>query len=281
MGILEGKRLLITGVLTESSIAFSVAGRAQQEGAEVVLTSSGRALGLTQRSARRLPVPADVLELDVRNPDHLDSLEARLRSRWPCLDGVLHAIAFASPDCLGESFMQPSWPAVAEALHVSAYSMKALAEATLGLMQENGGSIVGLDFDARFAWPGYNWMGVAKAALESSARYLARDLGPLGVRVNLVAAGPVATLSARAIPRFKESAARWDEWAPLGWDPTNADGIARTCVALFSDWLPMTTGEIIHVDGGYHAIGGLGDPPPKAAVVAGNGRARELTGSAP
>jgi enoyl-[acyl-carrier protein] reductase I len=175
--------------------------------------------------------------------------------------------------------MKPAWPAVAEALHVSAYSLKALAEATVGLMQENGGSIVGLDFDARFAWPGYNWMGVAKAALESSTRYLARDLGPLRVRVNLVAAGPVATLAARSIPGFRQSTGSWDEWAPLGWDATTADGIARTCVALFSDWLPMTTGEIIHADGGYHAVGPLGDPVPKTAVRVDNG-SQDLSGVA-
>ena len=280
MGILDGKRILITGVLTDSSIAFSVARTAQLEGAEVVLTGAGRGLGLTRRTSKRLPVPAEVIELDVRSPEHLDALEGELRSRWPSIDGVLHAIAFAPADCLGESFMKPAWPDVADALHVSAYSLKALAEATVGLMHEHGGSIVGLDFDARFAWPGYNWMGVAKAALESTARYLARDLGPSGVRVNLVAAGPVATVAARSIPGFKDGTSQWDDWAPLGWDPTTADGIARTCVALFSDWLPMTTAEIIHVDGGYHAMGRLGDFPPRAAAVVGNGSAERSPGLA-
>ena len=253
--LLEGKRLLVTGILTEASIAFSVARVAQEQGAEVVLTSFGRPMKLTQRAARRLPRPPDVLELDVTDPAHLTRLTRDLGERWGGLDGVVHAIGFAPEVCLGGDFLRAGWDDVATAVHVSAYSLKALAESALPLMKERGGSIVGLDFDARQAWPGYDWMGVAKAALESTSRYLARDLGPVGIRVNLVAAGPIRTVAARSIPGFSTFEEAWATRAPLGWDVANAEPVARACVALLSDWFPATTGEIVHVDGGYHAMG--------------------------
>ena len=254
MGILDGKRILVTGVLTDSSIAFHVARVAQQEGATVVLTGFGR-LGLVERIAKRLPQPAPVLELDVSNPEHLDSLADRVREHVDGLDGVLHAIAFANPEeALGGRFLTAGWEAVGYALQVSTFSMKALAVAALPLMTD-GGSIVGLDFDASVAWPGYDWMGVAKAGLESCTRYLARDLGDRNVRVNLVAAGPLKTMAARSIPGFERFEGVWKERAPLGWDITNPEPAARACVALLSDWVPATTGEIVHVDGGVHAVG--------------------------
>jgi len=256
VSLVEGKRLLITGVLTETSLAFSVARLAQEQGASIVLTSFGRPMSLTERSARRLPDPPDVLELDVTNPEHLVRLGTDLGTRWGGLDGVLHAIGFAPAACLGGDIMRAQWEDVATALHVSAYSLKALAEVALPLMkQAGGGSIVGLDFDARQAWPAYDWMGVAKAALESCSRYLARDLGREGIRVNLVAAGPQRTVAARGIPGFDAFEDAWKARAPLGWDVGDAEPVARACVALFSDWFPATTGEIIHVDGGYHALG--------------------------
>ena len=254
MGLLDGKRILVTGVLTDASLAFAVARRAQEEGAEIVLTGAGRGLSLTQRTARKLPSPVDVLELDVTVPDHLAAVREDLAQRWGRVDGALHAIGFAPADCLGGGVMRAGWDDVAVALHVSTYSLKALAEVVHPLMTA-GGSIVGLDFDASVAWPAYDWMGVAKAALESAARYLARDLGPDGVRVNLVAAGPVKTLAAKSIPGFSAFEDVWDDRAPLGWDVTDSDPVAKACVALFSDWFPKTTGEIIHVDGGFHAIG--------------------------
>ncbi len=253
--LLDGKRLLVTGVLTEASIAFSVAKVAQEQGAEIVLTSFGRPMNLTRRAARRLPQPPDVLELDVTDPAHLRRLTGDLEERWGRLDGVVHAIGFAPETCLGGDFLRAGWDDVATALHVSAYSLKALTEAALPLMKEAGGSVVALDFDARQAWPGYDWMGVAKAALESTARYLARDLGPLGVRVNLVCAGPIRTVAARSIPGFSAFEDAWAGRAPLGWDVGDADPVARACVALLSDWFPATTGEMVHVDGGYHAMG--------------------------
>ena len=261
--LLEDKRLVVTGVLTDSSIAFSVAKLAQEQGAELVLTSFGRAHRVTERAAKRLPAPCDVLELDVTNAEHLDALTTELERRWGRVDGVVHAIGFAPEACLGGDFMRADWPDVATALQVSAYSLKALAGAALPLMKASGaandrvggGSIVGLDFDARQAWPQYDWMGVAKAALESTSRYLARDLGPLGVRVNLVCAGPLRTVAARGIPGFGQFEEVWQQRAPLGWDVTDAEPVARATVALLSDWFPATTGEMLHVDGGFHAVG--------------------------
>jgi len=254
MGILDGKRILVTGVLTDSSITFHVARIAQLEGATVVLTGFGR-LSLVERIAKRLPQPPPVLELDVTNTDHLASLAGRVAEHVPGLDGVVHGIAFAPQSALGGNFLDTQWEDVATAVHVSTYSLKALAMAALPLM-DSGSAVVGLDFDASVAWPAYDWMGVAKAGLESCARYLARDLGPRGVRVNLVAAGPLRTMAAKSIPGFADFEAVWPQRAPLGWDNSNPEPAARACVALLSDWFPATTGEIVHADGGVHAVGG-------------------------
>lgn len=254
MGLLDGKRVLITGVLTDQSIAFHVARLAQEQGATVVLSSFGRTMNLTKRSAGRLPAPAPIVELDVTDEDHLAALPERVREHVDGLDGVLHAIGFAPESALGGNFLHTSWPDVGTALHVSAYSLKALAVAALPLMGP-GGSVVGLDFDAQVAWPKYDWMGVAKAAFESCARYLARDLGPQGIRVNLVAAGPIRTMAAKSIPGFDEFDAVWSTRAPLAWDLDDPEPAARACVALLSDWFPATTGEIVHVDGGVHSQG--------------------------
>jgi meromycolic acid enoyl-[acyl-carrier-protein] reductase len=253
MGILEGKRILVTGVLTDSSIAYHVAKIAQQEGATVVLTGFGR-LSLVERIARRLPSPPPVLELDVTDTGHLESLAQRVSEHVDGLDGVVHGIAFAPSSALGGNFLATPWPDVATAVQVSAYSLKALAMAALPLMGA-GGSIVGLDFDARLAWPAYDWMGVSKAALESCSRYLARHLGPRGIRVNLVASGPLKTMAARSIPGFDAFEGLWGDRAPLGWNLSDPGPAARGCAALLSDWFPATTGEIVHVDGGAHAMG--------------------------
>ena len=250
--LLADKRILVTGVLNDASMAFSVAKRAQEEGAEIILTSFGRAMSLTQRAARRLPSEPKIVELDVTDTAHLDALAGLVGGH---LDGVLHAIGFAPESCLGGGFLSAPWEDVAVALQVSAYSLKALAVACRPMMSA-GGSIVGLDFDnATVAWPVYDWMGVAKAAFESTARYLARDLGPEGIRVNLVAAGPIRTIAARSIPGFEQFEEAWDLRAPLGWNVKDPAPVAAACVALFSDLFPATTGEVIHVDGGYHAIG--------------------------
>jgi enoyl-[acyl-carrier protein] reductase I len=258
MGLLDGKRLLITGVLTDASLAFAVAKVAQEEGAEVVLSGAGRALSLTKRTARKLPIEPDVLEIDVTSPEQLAAAGADLAERWDRLDGLLHAIGFAPPNCLGNGMFAADWDDVSVALNISAYSLKALVGAFKPLLtnagRNGGASVVGLDFDAAVAWPIYDWMGVAKAALESLTRYLARDLGPDGIRVNLVAAGPIRTMAAKSIPGFSAFENTWAERAPLGWDVHDSTVVARACLALFSDLLPMTTGEILHVDGGVHAV---------------------------
>jgi meromycolic acid enoyl-[acyl-carrier-protein] reductase len=252
--LLEGKKIVVTGVLHESSIAFAVARLAQAQGAEIVLTSFGRAMSLTLRTARKLPAEPPVLEVDVTDPAHMLFLTDNLRERWGRVDGLLHAVAFAPSNCLGGDIMQAEWDDVATTLHVSAYSLKALAGAVLPLMRERGGSIVGLDFDARQAWPAYDWMGVAKAALEATARYLARDLGQHRIRVNLVSAGPLRTIAAKGIAGFERIEGTWDSRAPLGWDTRDATPVAKACVALLSDWFPSTTGELVHVDGGFHSL---------------------------
>jgi meromycolic acid enoyl-[acyl-carrier protein] reductase len=252
-GLLEGKRILVTGVITDASIAFHVAKVAQEQGAEVVLTGFGR-MSLVERIAGRLPKPAPVLELDVTNDEHLDSLADRVREHVDGLDGVLHSIGFAPASCLGGDFLAAPWADVSTALEVSAYSFKSLSTATLPLLGE-GASIVGMDFDARVAWPAYNWMGVAKAALESTSRYLARELGPKGIRVNLVSAGPVRTMAAKSIPGFSDLEAGWGSRAPLGWNVDDPTPVAKSVCAVLSDWLPKTTGSMIMVDGGVHSLG--------------------------
>ena len=255
MGLLDGKKILVTGVLTDSSIAFHIARLAQEQGAQVVLSSYGRVLSLTTRIAGRLPNPAAIIELDVTNEADLTALESRVRAHFPDgLDGVVHSIGFAPEAALGGNFLNTSWEDVSTAMHVSAYSLKSLTMAAKPLFT-GGGSVVGLDFDATVAWPKYDWMGVAKAALESTSRYLARDLGAQNIRVNLVAAGPIRTMAAKSIPGFDEFEKVWNERAPLAWDVTDPVPAAKAVVALLSDWFPKTTGEIIHVDGGVHAMG--------------------------
>jgi len=279
--LLQGKKLLITGVLTPQSIAFSVAELAQQQGAEVMLTSFGRPMSLTQRTARKLnPVP-EVLELDVTNPSHFPALHDAVKAKWGRLDGVLHAIAFAPEDALGGRFATTPWESVQTAFRVSAFSLKELAVAMAPLM-DKGGGIVTLDFDnSTQAWPLYDWMGVCKAGLEAIVRYLARDLGPKKIRVNSLAAGPIATIAAKGIPGFKYLENTWGEQAPLGWDArsdASVDAVARTACVLMSDWMPSTTGELIRVDGGFHAMGAK---PIDLATVLAEEKAAKTTPTAP
>jgi len=252
-GLMAGKRLLITGVITDQSIAYAVARLAVEQGATVVLTGYPR-MSLVERMARRLGIETTVLELDVTNPDQLASLADRVREQVDGLDGVVHAIAFGPQSTLGGGFLEAPWADVATALHASTYSYKALAVACQPLMAP-GSAVVGLTFDATQAWPAYDWMGVAKAGLESANRYLARYLGPQGIRVNLVSAGPLRTMAAKAIPGFADFEQAWLNRAPLGWDLADTEPAARTCLALLSDWFPATTGEIVHADGGFHAVG--------------------------
>ena len=261
--LLEGSKVLITGVLTRDSIATAVARLAQRQGAEVILTSFGRAKRLTERIVRHLDAPAEVLELDLTQPGDFPVLTEQIRARWGHLDGVLHAVAYAPESCLGDGVLNAPWEDVATALHVSAYSLAPLARHLAPLLPP-GSAIVGLDFDGSQAYPQYDWMGVAKATLEATARYVARDLGPAGIRVNLVSAGPLRTLAARSIPGFDEFEAAWDARAPLGWNVRDSEPTAKACVALLSDWFPATTGQIIRVDGGFSAVA-IGNPSPKVA----------------
>ncbi len=255
MGILEGKNILVAGVTIDASIGFATAKVAQEQGATVLISNFGRALSITRRIAKRLPVEPPVLELDVSNDDHLAGLAAAVGEHVDHLDGVVHAIAYGNPQTiLGGKFLSGPWPDVAQAVQVSAYSLQSLAVACLPMMS-SGGSVVGLTFDASVAWPGYDWMGFAKGALESCNRYLARDLGASGIRCNLVSAGPLKTLAAKAIPGFDVFEDEWAKRAPMGWDNKDLEPTARAVVALLSDFFPKTTGEIIHVDGGYHAMG--------------------------
>ncbi|MEO6467975.1 MAG: enoyl-ACP reductase FabI [Acidimicrobiia bacterium] len=252
MMLLDGKRILVTGVLNDQSIAYAVARLAQEQGAEIVVSSFGRVMNLTRRAVRRLPTEPEIIQLDVSDTDDLNELAERLPFD---LDGVVHAIGFAPPSCLGGGFLDAPWEDVAIAMQVSAYSLKALAVAALPRLRD-GGAVVGLDFDNQSqAWPVYDWMGVAKAAFESTARYLARELGPRQIRVNLVSAGPLRTLAARSIPGFEHFESVWSERAPLGWDIRDTEPAAKAVIALLSDWFPATTGEMVHVDGGFHAIG--------------------------
>lgn len=254
--LLQGKKLLITGVLTPQSIAYGIAERALEQGAEIILTGFGRARSLTERSAKRLKAGTEVLELDVTNPAHFTALTESLRQRWGRVDGALHGVAYAPEDALGGNFLNTPWESVQTAFRVSTFSLRELAVAVMPLMTQ-GGSIVTLDFDNQnVAWPIYDWMGVCKAALEATVRYLARDLGPKGIRVNALAAGPLATIAAKGIPGFKSLEEGWSAQAPLGWSAREShDLVSRTACAMLSDWMPSTTGEIVHVDGGYHAMG--------------------------
>jgi meromycolic acid enoyl-[acyl-carrier-protein] reductase len=273
ISLLQDKKLLITGVLNRDSIAFEAARQAQEAGAEVVLTGFGRAKRLTDRAANQLPQPADVLELDVNSPSDLSAVATDLGQRWGRVDGVLHAIAFAPEDALGGNFLQTPTESAVTAFTTSAFSLKSLAVALRDLYPESGASVVGMDFDASVAWPVYDWMGVAKAALEATSRYLARDLGPQGVRVNLVSAGPLGTLAARGIPGFGSLADLWSQQAPLGWNTEDAAPVAGAVLFLLSDLSRAITGEIIHVDGGFHAMGA-----PVSEATSGEGPARATSG---
>ena len=254
--ILEGKRVLIAGMSDRRSIGFSIAQEAQRQGAEIILTSFGRMMSITQMTAKKLnPIP-DILEMDVQKPSDIESAYRQVAERWDRLDGLVHSVAFAPQDALGGQFMNTKWESVATAFHVSAFSFKELARGFLPLMQEHGGSMVTIDFDnSTTAWPKYDWMGVSKAALESVTRYLARDLGRYKIRVNAVCAGPLATLAASGIPGFKDFEEVWEKRAPLGWNLQDRSPVGRAVCALLSDYLDMTTGELVHVDGGYHAMG--------------------------
>jgi len=258
--LLQGKRILVTGVLTPKSIAYSIAEACRDHGAMVALTSFGRAMSLTERSARRLGEDVPVLEMDATKPEDMTRVAAELQTRWGALDGAVHAIGYAPEDCLGGHFLDTPWESVATALQVSAFSFKSMSSALAPLLSDTGGSLITLTFDATVAWPLYDWMGPTKAALEAIARYLARDLGPRRIRVNTISAGPLETIAAKSIPGFHGLKDAWESMAPLGWDSSDASTVAGTAVYLLSDLSRGVTGEIIHVDGGYHSQGAPPQP---------------------
>ena len=254
--LLEGKRLLITGVLTQQSIAFAAARAVQEQGGQIVLTNFGRTVSITQKVARRLPDPPDVLEMDANDEEQIATVREELTARWGRLDGFLHAIAFAPQDALGGNFLHTPWESVATAIQTSAYSLKAIAVGMLPLLEAaERPSIVSLDFDGQVAWPVYDWMGVAKAGLEAVTRYLARDLGPKGIRVNTVSAGPIKTMAGKGIPGFERIGGTWERRAPLGWDIEDPTPVGNTIAFLLSALSDGISGEVIHVDGGFHAMG--------------------------
>jgi meromycolic acid enoyl-[acyl-carrier-protein] reductase len=253
-GILEGKRILVAGVTLDSSIGFATAKVAQEQGATVLISNFGRALNITKRIAKRLPTEPPVLELDVTNEEHLDALADSVREHVDGLDGVVHSIAFAPQEAMGDGFTEVAWEHAATAFQVSSWSLASLTQACRPLFGDTA-SVVGLTFDATVAWPVYGWMGAAKAALESTSRYLARELGSEGVRVNLVAAGPLRTMAMKSIPGSAQFEEAWEGRAPLGWSVTDTEPAGKAVAALLSDWFPATTGEIVHVDGGFHAVG--------------------------
>ncbi|HSR44574.1 MAG TPA: enoyl-ACP reductase FabI [Acidimicrobiia bacterium] len=253
--LLEGKKLVITGVVTDTSIAWHAARIAQEEGAEIVLTGFGRGMRLTERASKRLPKAADVLELDINDQSHMDALAADLHSRWGVVDGALHAIAFAPQDALGGNFLNTPVESAVTAFRTSAFSYKTLAVGLAPLMRSaGGGALVALDFDNSQAWPIYDWMGVAKSALQSVTRYLARDLGADRIRVNAVSAGPLSTIAAKSIPGFQSLEKAWQQRSPIEWDSSDPTPVAQMVALLLSDWTPMTTGEVVHVDGGFHSV---------------------------
>ena len=261
--LLADKRLLITGVLTHGSIAWHTARVAQEQGARLVLTGFGRGLRLTERAARRLPDPLDVFELDINDPAHMKRLAAELDGRWGGLDGAVHAIAYAPEDALGGNFLTTPSESAALAFTTSAFSYKTLAAGLLPLFEKaGGGALATLDFDnSTQAWPSYDWMGVCKAALASVTRYLARDLGPSNVRVNAVSAGPLATVAAKGIAGFSRFQEVWDERAPLAWDGNDPTPVANMICVMLSDFSTKVTGEVIHVDAGFHAVAAADRPP--------------------
>jgi enoyl-[acyl-carrier protein] reductase I len=254
LSILAGKKILITGVLTEASIAFAAARIAQEQGAEVLLSSFGRMLPITQKISQRLPRPVQVIELDATKEEDLNALASKVKETIGSLDGIVHAIAFAPQTALGGNFLSTQWSDVSTAVEVSAYSLKSITVACKEVLNKPS-SVVGLTFDASISWPVYDWMGVAKAAFESTGRYLARYLGKDGIRVNLVSAGPLRTTAAKGIPGFATMEELWTDRAPLGWDLADTEPAAKAIVALLSDFFPATTGEIVHVDGGLHSTG--------------------------
>lgn len=252
--MLTDKKIVITGVVRQDSIAHAIAEHAQLLGADILLTAFPRDLELARETAARLPRAAEVLPVDLTDPDDVATLTHHCRRTWGKVDAAVHAVAFAPRDALAGDLLDTPVDSVARAFHTSTFSYATLGGFLRDLAPAQGGSLVGLDFDAASAWPIYNWMGVCKAALESLNRYLARDLGLRNIRTNLVAAGPIHTRAASGIPEFERLLSSWESTAPLRWDPEDTAQVAEAVCFLLSDMSRSVTGEILHVDGGHHAM---------------------------
>ena len=254
-GLLAGKRILVTGVLTDRSLAYHAAAKMQELGAEVLLTSFGRAKRITERAAQMLPKATDVLELDVTKQSDYDALVEELGARWDSVDGLLHSVAFAPAQLFKDPFLHANLDDVEAAMRISSYSLQQLSATLLPLMvrSQSGASIVALTVEDRVRVHPYAWMSVAKSVLNSIARQLAVHLADHNVRVNLIAAGPVRTNAGSVIPEFSEMEDTYKR-APLGWDTRDHTAIAGPAAFLMSDLSRNMTGDILKVDGGMHIL---------------------------
>ena len=252
--LMHGKRGLVMGVANERSIAWGIAKVMANEGAELAFTHQGEAFGRRVGPLAESVGSDILLDVDVTNEASLDQAFAALRDRWDRLDFVVHAIAFTDKDELTGRFINTSRENFLNSLDISCYSLIDLARRAAPMMTR-GGAILTLTFDgSRAVMPNYNVMGVAKAALESAVRYLANDLGPDGIRVNAIAPGPMKTLAGAAIGSARKTFRHAEANAPMRANAT-LDSIGGTAAYLASDYGASTTGEIVHVDGGYHIMG--------------------------
>ena len=255
MNLLEGKRGAIFGVANERSIAWAISEALHAEGAELAFTYAGEILEKRVRPLAEGIGSKIILPCDVTKDEEIEKVFATLKQAWGGIDILIHAIAFANKEDLSNPYVQTSRQGFHLALDVSAYSLVALARHAAPLMEGRNGSILTLTYmGSEKVIPNYNVMGVAKAALEASVRYLAHDLGPKGIRVNAISAGPLRTLAAAGISDFKSMLHHVAERAPLKRN-IDAEEVGKTALYLCSEWGSAVTGEVLHVDAGYNIMG--------------------------
>jgi enoyl-[acyl-carrier protein] reductase I len=269
-GLMQGKRGLVMGVANERSIAWGIAQALHAQGAELAFTYQGDIF-----RKRVVPLveplkPAALIDCDVTEQGSLDAAFAELQGKWPTLDFLVHAIAFSDKEQLKGRYVDTTLENFTATMNVSCYSFTAAAQRAEKMMP-NGGSLLTLTYyGAEKVMPHYNVMGVAKAALESSVRYMAEDLGKRAIRVNAISAGPIKTLAASGIGDFRYIL-KWNELnAPLRRTVTT-DEVGNTAVFLLSDLGRAITGEVMHVDGGYHIVGMKAEDAPDISVVVKSG----------
>jgi enoyl-[acyl-carrier protein] reductase I len=255
MGILDAKKAAIFGVANERSIAWAIAEALHREGAELAFTYAGEAFEKRVRPLAEGIGSKIILPCDVTKDGEIDAVFDTLRERWGSLDILIHSLAYASREDLSNPYIQTGRHGFQLALDVSAYSLVALARQAAPLMEGRRGAILTMTYmGAEKVIPNYNVMGVAKAALEASVKYLAYDLGPKGVRVNAISAGPIKTLAASGIAGFKDMLHYAGDRSPLRRN-VEAEEVARSALYLVSDMASAVTGEIVHVDAGYNIMG--------------------------